>query len=127
MSEPTYAYLQPEIKEKWYVTLAISILILFLISIMVWAFKKYWEVNTCDLGPNVGMVFGLSSKDWTETCVTAPLEGTIAKIKEKAKKEKRDALRPLKSLLSNIHDKIKMMIIKTRVATNQLKESNKKF
>jgi len=149
MSEPVYVYLQPEINEKWYITLTIAILVGFLLSIMIWAFKKYWEVNTCRLGPNIGSVFGLSSKDWSEACINAPLEGTINGIKQKAKMEKEkyeekaktekekyqekakidkeNAVKPLKTLLDKIQDNIKTMITKAKVATKELKASNRKF
>ncbi len=123
MSEPIYVYLQPEINQKWYITLAITALIGLLLSIMIWAFKKYWEVNTCRLGPNIGSFFGLSSKEWSETCISAPLEGTINEIKQKAKIDKEKAVKPLKTLLGNIQDNIKTIITRTKIATNELKAS----
>jgi hypothetical protein len=125
MPEPIYVYLQPEINQKWYITLAITTLIWFFLSIMIWAFKKYWEVNTCRLGPNIGSVFGLSSSEWTETCISAPLEGTINEIKQKAKIDKEKAVKPLKSLLDNIQDNIKTIITRTKIATNDLKASTR--
>ncbi len=123
MPEPIYVYLQPEINQKWYITLAITTLIAFFLSIMIWAFKKYWEVNTCGLGPNIGSVFGLSSREWSETCISAPLEGTINEIKQKAKIDKEKAVKPLKTLLDNIQDNIKTIITRTKIATNELKAS----
>jgi hypothetical protein len=123
MPEPIYVYLQPEINQKWYITLAITTLIGLFLSIMIWAFKKYWEVNTCRLGPNIGSVFGLSSSEWTETCISAPLEGTINEIKQKAKIDKEKAVKPLKTLLDNIQDNIKTIITRTKIATNELKAS----
>lgn len=126
MSEPVYVYLQPEMKEKWYITLAITTLVGFLIAIMIWAFKKYWELNTCGLGPNIGSVFGLSSTEWTETCIGAPLEGTINEIKHKAELDKATAIKPLKTLLEKIQDHVKSMITRTNVATNQLKKAKAK-
>ena len=123
MPEPIYVYLQPEINQKWYITLAITTLIVFFLSIMIWAFKKYWEVNTCRLGPNIGSVFGLSSREWSETCISAPLEGTINEIKQKAKIDKEKAVKPLKTLLDNIQDNIKTIITRTKIATNELKAS----
>jgi hypothetical protein len=134
MAETTYVYLQPEINQKWYITLAIAALIGGLLSIIIWAFKKYWEVNTCRLGPNIGSVFGLASKDWSEACINAPLEGTINEIKHKAKMEKEkakidkeNAVKPLKTLLDKIQDNIKTMITRAKVATSELKASNRKF
>ena len=127
MAETIYVYLQPEINQKWYITLAIAVLIVGLLSIIMWAFKKYWEVNTCKLGPNIGSVFGLSSKDWSEACINAPLEGTINEIKQKAKIDKENAVKPLKTLLDKIQDNIKMMITRAKVATSELKASNRKF
>jgi hypothetical protein len=127
MAETIYVYLQPEINQKWYITLAIATLIGGLLSIMIWAFKKYWEVNTCKLGPNIGSVFGLSSQEWSETCINAPLERTVNDLKHKAKIDKENAVRPLKSLLDTIQDNIKMIITRTKVATNELKASNQKF
>ena len=118
-----YVYLRPEVNEKWYITLGVTVMILVLISIMIWAFKKYWELNTCDLGPSVGIFYGLSSRDWTETCINAPLAGTISEIKHSAKIEKNDAIKPLKELLTTIKTNIKKLITKTKVATKQLKES----
>ena len=123
MSEPVYVYLQPEMKEKWYITLAITILILSLIAIMIWAFKKYWELNVCGLGPNIGSIFGLSSSEWTETCISAPLEGTINEIKRKADLKTKEALKPMKTLLEKIQDSIKGIITRTNVATQQLKKA----
>lgn len=123
MAETIYVYLQPEINQKWYITLAITTLILFFLSIMIWAFKKYWEVNTCRLGPNIGSVFGLSSREWSKTCISAPLEGTVNEIKQKAKIDKENAVKPLKSLLDNIQDNIKTIITRTKIATNELKAS----
>ena len=127
IQESTFVYLEPEIGEKWYITIALMAFTFTIIGVMIWGFKQYWnkDKNKCNLGPYVGSFFGLTTDEWIQKCVAAPLEGNFTEIKRRNEIDKQNVAKKHKSTFEKLRDELMKMMTRIKIASRNLNNASR--